>query len=161
MSDFLRTLYASAPKNFTLINTIEIIQPAIATIRISNQYEDLEFTLEDSNEYLFLGRGVDIQLPDKDTKGNQTVNLVVSNIDGTAQNAIITSLNDGSPAQVIFREFAYPDLSAPVSRIDLTIVGATLDKQYAAFQCQAYDILNTAWPRLRYTAQNAPGLRWS
>ena len=157
----LETVYASAPTSQVIISTLEIKHAAFSPIRICNDFADHEVTLETAEVVTFVQSGFDYSLPSKDTRGNQTLMFTIQNIDGVAQSSIDDALELGGQITVTYRAYLSTDLSAPAAApITLTLVGATFERGAAQIECAFFDLLNTAWPRKRYTATFAPGLKY-
>ena len=124
-------------------------------------FKDVTATLETSATVTFIACGMDIALPDKDASGNQSLMFAIDNITGEAQRFVDDALTAGGEMLLIYREYLASDLSTPVSvPKTLNIIGGTFEG--GTFQAEAsyYDMLNTAWPRDRYTADFAPGIKY-
>lgn len=157
----IEIVYASAPADQVIINTLEIKHPSIDPIRICADYADHTVTLEDDTEVTFLQSGFDISLPNKDTSGNQALRFAIDNVTGIAQAAIDTALNAGGPIAVIYRAYLLSDLSAPAAPpVSMVLVAATFESSAVQIEASYFDLLNTAWPRKRYTATFAPGIKY-
>ena len=157
----LATIYASAPASEVLIPTIEIRHASMPSVYICTGFENITAITEDAEEVTFIATGLDVSLPEKDSSGNQTLAFAIENITGEAQQFVDSALEAGGDMLLIYREYIYSDLSEPASlpRV-MNIVGGSFEG--GTFQCQAsyYDMLNTAWPRDRYTADFAPGIKY-
>jgi hypothetical protein len=157
----LRTLYASAPASEVLIPTIEIRHASMPTVYLTVGFKDVTATLEDASTVTFIATGMDISLPEKDASGNQSLIFAIDNITGEAQRFVDTALEAGGEMLLIYREYLASDLTTPASTPKtLNIIGGTFEG--GTFQAEAsyYDMLNTAWPRDRYTADFAPGIKY-
>ena len=157
----LATIYASAPAGEVLIPTIEIRHASVPSVYICAGFENTTATTEDDDVVVFIATGMDVSLPAKDDSGNQVLSFAIENITGEAQRYVEAALTAGGDIQLIYREYLASDLSAPASRpLVMTVVGGSFEG--GTFQCQAsyYDMLNTAWPRRRYTADFAPGIKY-
>lgn len=157
----LDIVYASAPTDNVIIPTLEITAPtAFDPIYICNGFEDHTATLETLAEVTFIASGMDIALPDKDTSGQQTLRFAIDNVTGQAQQAIDAAIEANERVTIVYRSYLYPDLSAPAEVLRMTLMDAEFNGQTVSLQAGYYDLLNTAWPRLKYTTENAPGLKY-
>ena len=157
----LRALYASAPAAEVLIPTIEIRHASMPPVYLCTGFSDVTATLENSSTVTFDACGISIALPEKDASGNQSLVFAIDNITGEAQQFVDTALAAGGEMLLIYREYLASDLSAPSSvPKTLNIIGGVFEG--GTFQAEAsyYDMLNTAWPRDRYTADYAPGIKY-
>jgi hypothetical protein len=157
----LRTLYASAPAAEVLIPTIEIRHASIPPVYLCTGFSDVTATLENDSTVTFTACGIDIALPEKDASGNQSLVFAIDNITGEAQRFVDAALAAGGEMLLIYREYLASDLSAPASvPKTLNIIGGVFEG--GTFQAEAsyYDMLNTAWPRDRYTSDFAPGIKY-
>jgi hypothetical protein len=156
----LSVVYASAPTDEVIIPTLEIQIPNGEPIRICSGFEDQVLGV-DGVYHLFEAGSLSIALPKKDTSGQQTLTFGVANVSGIAQSYIDESLESGEQVPLIFREYLVSDKSAPARRpYTMVLVGGRLEGGEAQFEGSYQDLLNQAWPRERYTAQNAPGIKY-
>lgn len=160
-SQALATVYASAPTGAVLIPTLEVLIPGGDPIRVCNGYENQTVTLETSEVVTFEPGNLVIELPERNDTGKQTLKFGLWNATGEAQEAVALALESDDETTIIYREFDSRDLSAPASQPQtFTLVGGTFEGIDVQFEASYYDILNTAWPRERYTNLNAPGIRY-
>jgi hypothetical protein len=62
---------------------------------------------------------------------------------------------------VIYRLYLESDKTAPAALpFEMVLSGGGFDGIMVGIEASYYDLLNTAWPRDRYTAEFAPGLRY-
>ncbi|MCK0153851.1 DUF1833 domain-containing protein [Alcanivorax sp. S6407] len=161
MPTALDVIYASAPTGVVLIPTLDIRVPGEAPIRVCNGFEDIEVTLEDDSTVTFTAGNLVIDLPEKNDTGKQTLKFGLWNANGDAQAAVVAALEATTPTEIIYREFDSSDLSAPASLPQsFTLVGGSFEGVEVQLEASYYDILNTAWPRERYTQLNAPGIAY-
>jgi predicted ABC-type sugar transport system permease subunit len=156
----LDIVYSSAPTSEVIIPTLEIKHPtAFEPIRICAGFEDHMITLESGQTVLFQGGGIDVSLPSKDTSGQQVLAFAIDNVTGEAQRAIDSALQAGGGVTVTYRTYLHSDLSAPAEPpLVLTMAGGSFEGSVVQIRAAYFDLLNTAWPRDRYTIDFAPGL---
>ena len=157
----LETVYASAPASEVLIPTLEIKHPAISTIRTCAGFENHTVTLETSEEVTFEASGLDVSLPERSDRGQQNLVFAIENVTGIAQRAIDDAMAEGGDILVIYRTFLSSDLSTPAEPpLRMVLVGADFEGSTVNVTASYMDLINQAWPRERYTADFAPGLRY-
>lgn len=156
----LSVVYASAPTDEVIIGSLEILVPGLEPLRVAADFEDHLLGVGGVMQ-LFEQGPLSIALPARDTKGNQTLRFGVSGVSGRAQRYVDAALESGEPATMIYREYLASDPTTPARRpITLTIVGGSFEGPDAVFEGAYYDLLNSAWPRERYTSETAPGIRY-
>ncbi len=157
----LAVVYASAPAAEVIIPTLEIAHDAIETIRICAGFEDQELTLETEETVTFEAAGIEIALPKRDTSGQQTLTFAIDNVTGIAQERIDAALEAGGTVSITYREFLASDPSAPAGvPIRMTLVAGRFEGGVVQLQAAYHDLLTYGWPRERYTADFAPGLKY-
>lgn len=160
MSAVLSIVYASAPVDEIIIPTIEIPIPGMPTIRVCNGFEDLMLGV-DGVFQLFEASQLEISLPGKNTSGQQSLNFGLGNVSGRVQRAVEQALESGAEIPLIYREYLNSERGAPAKTpYVMVITGGTLQGVDSSFEASYYDLLNTSWPRERYTAETAPGIRY-
>lgn len=156
----LKTVYASAPTDEILIPTLEIRVPGMEPLRICNGYED-RWPYVDGVPQFFEAGPLSVALPAKNTTGQQTLRFGVSGVEGIAQRYVDAALESGEVSTMVFREYLLSDPTAPARMpYVMTIVGGAFEGPDATFEGSYYDLLNSAWPRERYTAETAPGIEY-
>ena len=156
----LATVYASAPTDEVLIPTLEIQVPDHDPIRICADFQDHLLGV-DGEYYLFEAANLSIALPKKDTTGQQNLSFGVANVNGKIQQYVDEALEAGQMVPLIYREYLVSDKSAPARRpYTLTMTGGSMEGGEARLEASYYDLLNAAWPRERYTAETAPGIKY-
>lgn len=156
----LAVVYASAPTDEVIIPTLEIQLPGGAPIRICVGFED-QYLGVDGAYQMFEAGSLSISLPSKNTSGQQTLAFGVAGVNGRAQRYVDQALESGVRIPLIYREYLESDKSAPARRpYTLVLSGGEFEGDEAQFEASYYDLLNTSWPRERYTAATAPGLRY-
>lgn len=155
----LSKAYASAIDE--IIRTLEIKPSGSSPIRVCTGYQDLTLTLEDASQEGFVAGPVDVREPKKSTDGRQILRFAIANVTSTAQEAVEQALESGGEVPVIYRKYLASDLSAPADNpLEMVMVGGNFDGLMLNIEASYMDPLNTAWPRDRYTADRAPGLRY-
>ena len=87
--------------------------------------------------------------------------FAISNIDGIVSTAIRNALDNLSNASLTFRRYVSTDLSAPASPpFTLAIKEGSWTATEVQITAGYMNILDTSWPRYRYTLTDFPGLRY-
>jgi hypothetical protein len=159
--NLLETVYASAPSDQVIVHTLEISHPAIDTVYVCGGFDDIRATTEGGTEVDFIAGAIDVSLPARDSTGQQHLMFAIDNVMGTVQQTIDAIINAGGQATLTYRQYLHSDLSQPADPpLVMTIVSGSLKGGTAQIRASYYDILNTAWPRKRYTNEFAPGLKY-
>lgn len=157
----IETVYASAPSEHIILATLEILVPGQDPIRVVADYEDLTAKLENGQEVTFQAGPFEYKEPSKNTDGQQTLTFAIANVTGEAQKAVEAALEADVEVPIIYRVYLSTDLTAPATKpYKMIMRGGSFEGMMVQIEAGYYDLLNTAWPRLRYTAENAPGLRY-
>lgn len=156
----LKTWYASAPTDDYAIDSIEISVPGKTPIRICNGFEDHHLGINGVLRHFEAG-SLSVSLPARNTTGQQTLRFAVAGVNSIAQRHVDDALAAGQMVTMTYRMYLASDKLNPADRpLVMTVVGGTFEGGEAVFECSYYDLLNTAWPRERYTAQTAPGIKY-
>lgn len=157
----LDVVYASAPTSGYLIATIEIVHYSFNTIRVCSGFDDLNLTLEDDSVVTFYAGGIDVALPARDSSGQQFLTFAIDNVMGIVQQSIDAALEAGGEIVLIYRSYLSTDLTGPAEpALRMVVTGGSLEGGKANIQASYYDLLNTAWPRDRYTIDFSPGIKY-
>lgn len=156
----LAVAYASAPTDEVIIPSLQIVVPGEPIIRICNGYENQLLGVDGVLQEFEAGT-LSISLPSKDTSGQQMLAFGISNVNGEVQRLLDKAIASNEQIPLVYAEYLLSDPSAPAKRpYRLTVTGGTLKGGDAQIQASYYDLLNSAWPRERYTSKTAPGVRY-
>lgn len=156
----LASVYASAPAAEVIIPALEIRVPGKDPIRVCGGFEDHMLGV-DGDDYLFKAAPIAVSLPKRDTSGQQNLAFAVAGLDGSEQALIDDALEDDDLIEIICSEYLASDKTMPAKApLMMTVVGGTIEGMEARIEASFYDLLNSAWPRERYTAESAPGLKY-
>lgn len=124
-------------------------------------YEDVTAIVENGDVITFSAAAIDIALPARNSDGTQDLQFAISNIDGEVSKSIRNALSNLDNASLTYRQYISTDLSAPAT-VPYTL--AIKSGSWTAIQAQItagyMNVLDTAWPRFRYTLNEFPGLRY-
>lgn len=102
-----------------------------------------------------------VAMPTKSDNGFTDLNFAICNVDNEVYKQY--KRFDGStkdyPSYVILQQF-HPETKVKEYELKLTITGVQFTMKQVNFTASFCDMLNTEFPRLRYTQQNCPGLKY-
>lgn len=155
----LNRLYASGGGE-VIIDTLQITVGG-HDYWLTRGWDDVTVTLENGAQATFIGSAIDVALPSRNADGTQDLKFAISNIDGVVSTAIRNALDDLSDASLTFRRYLSTDLLAPaVPPFSLAIKEGYWTAMEVQITAGYMNILDTAWPRYRYTLPDFPGLRY-
>lgn len=140
--------------------TLQIVVGA-ETFWITDGYEDITAIIEDGSTQTFIASAINIAIPARNADGTQDLKWAIGNIDGSISNAIQKVLDEGEIGVITYRKYISDDLSYPAERpFTLTVKSGTWSAIEAQITAGYMNVLDTAWPRRRYTLPLYPGLRY-
>ena len=148
----LNEIYASGGQ--LPIITLEISNDDIGTLRFVLAYEDMKI-----GDNLFHASAFTIQLPERSDNGFSDLSFSICGVNGECYQYIKQALNSQKPTLLTMRQWQ-PQTFEQLEELTLTVTGGQLDRQTANFTASFCDMLNCEFPRLKYTAYNAPGLKY-
>lgn len=155
----LNRLYASSGDE-VIIETLQI-NIGDTVHYLCQGYEDITAATEDGDVVTFEACAIDIALPARNSDGTQDLQFAISNINGVVSTAIRSALDNLSGATLTYRNYVSTDLVAPASTpYTLTIKSGYWTALKVQIKAGYMNILDTAWPRYRYTLPYYPGLRY-
>lgn len=155
----LNRLYASSGSE-VIIETLQI-EVGDTTYWLTKGWDDINATLENGTPATFTACGIDLALPARNSDGTQDLKFAISNIDGTVSNTIRDALGNQEIGTLTYRHYLSTDLSAPASPpFTLAIKSGSWTSIEVQITAGYMNILDTAWPRRRYTLPEFPGLRY-
>lgn len=155
----LNEVYASG-------NTAPIVALVLQVPINSDSYSYLCYYLGNGNKITLDGKtylpsSFQVAMPTKSDNGFTDLNFAICNIDNQIYKEYkhyddwITRY----PSYVIIQQF-HPETKVKEYELKLTITGVQFTIKQANFTASFCDMLNTEFPRLRYTQQNCPGLKY-
>lgn len=155
----LNRLYASSGEE-VIIETLQI-NIGDDVYYLCKGYDDITATTEGGDVVTFTACAIDIALPARNSDGTQDLQFAIDNINGVTSTAIRNALDNLQGATLTYRNYISTDLAAPAS-VPYTL--AIKSGSWTALQAQItagyMNVLDTAWPRYRYTLPDYPGLRY-
>lgn len=169
ISQELADVYLGNPSGIYFIEAIDISHVALASsLHYTNNSFEITGLLDNAlpDTAKFSPLPFDATLPEKNTEGNQTLDLSVSNITAELIDYITQVTNaPQSPMQLIYRIYlttqvnaggAYLNQLIPPWRYDVSSVSVTA--QAVQMSATRLNIHNKSFPRVRYTRLTFPGL---
>lgn len=165
ISTLLQTVYSSAPPEELLLETIEINVPGLEPLRYVDGFEDKQLAVSGSlgsyNYHLFKASTISIALPTSGSGGNQSLRFGFAGAADIAEPYIRAAVEGGSPSTLVYRQYLDSNKQSPCrTPYTMTIIGGQIKGGDVVFEAAYMDMLNLAWPRERYTSENAPGVRY-
>ena len=155
----LNRLYASSGSE-VIIETLQI-NIGDTVHYFCKGYDDITATTENGAVITFSATAIDIAIPARNSDGTQDLQFAISNINGEVSTAIRDALASLTNASLTYRQYVSADLNAPAS-VPYTL--AIKSGSWTALQAQItagyMNVLDTAWPRYRYTLNDFPALRY-
>ena len=159
MTTTLNRLYARSGSEI-IYGTIQIDIGA-SSFYLVKGYDDLLCTLETGEKVKFLASAIDFALPARNKDGTQDLKIAIGNIYGEVSALIRSSLNNLESATVTYRNYISTDLTAPASKpFKLSIKHGFWTSKDVQITAGYFNILDTAFPRARYTLNDFPALRY-
>ena len=152
--------YASAPIDEIAVATLRLLTPGKPEIRICDGFEDLNFGI-DGVLQPFEACQLVINLPAKNTSGQQTLVFGTGGINHIAQQHVDTAIASDAVIGLVFAEYLVSDRMNPMSRpLTMVLQGGRFAGDDLQFEGSYQDLLNMRWPRDMYTTLTAPGVRY-
>ena len=133
----LEEIYASGGRLPIITLTIE--NETIGTLRYVLGYED--------------------SMPERSDSGFSDLSFGVDGVSGEAYEYMKQVIEAQTPTFITVTQWHY-EIRSKLSELTLTITGGRITRESATFTASFCDMLNLEFPRLRYTASNAPGLKY-
>lgn len=155
----LNRLYASSGSE-VIIETLQI-NIGSTVHYFCKGYDDITATTENGAVITFSASAIDIAIPARNSDGTQDLQFAISNINGEVSTAIRDALATQQDGVLTYRQYVSTDLNAPASvPYTLTIKSGSWTALQAQITAGYMNVLDTAWPRYRYTLNDFPALRY-
>lgn len=155
----LNQVYASNPTGEIILSTLEIV--GNQTIYLCSGFDDVTATTEAGNTRQFRACGMAVSLPKKDSSGQQNLQFAIDNVTGEAQRLLDDAVDAEMKIEVTYRAYLLSDLSTPAEPpLKMTMAGAEITGSQVTVTCSFMDMINYAFPRKRYNANEYPGIKY-
>lgn len=156
----LDIVYASRPVGVAIIRALMIQINGQEPICLCQGYKD-QWLVYNGVARLFKAGSLSVSLPAMNATGNQTIKFGVQGAKSEANKYVDIALETNDEAIMTYLEYLSTDKTAPARRpYVMTVTGGAFEGESVIFEGGYYDLLNSAWPRDRYTSENAPGVQW-
>jgi len=163
ISKELQEVYASAPHNVKFVETLEFSHSKFSkTYYFTNDIESWDFTLENGNHATFEAIPFELQLPTKDTSGNQDLSINICNVGEEMMSAIeAANVTPQETIRVVYRVYLDQPNSKPQNDppMELFITDITANLQTVSAVGTRFDVLNRLFPNKIYTTDEFPALK--
>lgn len=135
--------------------TLTIANDAVGTLRfiLANEGRKINGEVYDASAFT-------VQLPERSDSGFTDLSFGICGVNGACYSYIKKVLQSDVPTYVTLQHRHPDDVSLVLYTLTLTVTGGQLTRDTATFTASFCDMLNTEFPKLRYTVQNAPGLKY-
>lgn len=148
----LNEIYASGGQLPTV--TLQIDNEDIGQLRFVLGYEDQKIAGATYSASAFL-----IQLPERSDSGFTDLSFSICGVSGQCYDYIKRALASHATTYLTLKQW-HAETEDLLYSLTLTVTGGQLTRDQANFTASFCDMLNTEFPKLRYTAFNAPGLKY-
>lgn len=162
MSNIIETIYASVTDDIQH-HTLELPHASFpgGVIRWVQGFENEVLGLENGQQVEFEAMPFGVSLPDRSMRGNQDLQFQVDNVTGEALKLIRAVIKSGEKLPVIYRPYLESNKAYPAeTAITMTANSFSADMRSVVIVADFHDFVNKLWPPLRYTTDNAPGLKY-
>jgi hypothetical protein len=148
----LEEIYASGGR--LPIVTLTITNESIGTLRYVLGYEDMQLWGDTYEKSAFT-----VSMPERSDSGFSDLSFGVDGVSGEAYEYMKRVIETQTTTYITVTQWHYEHRDK-LSELTLTITGGRITRESATFTASFCDMLNLEFPRLRYTAANAPGLKY-
>jgi len=156
-----REAIASAGKE-VFVRTLELTCPAwTEAVLICNGFTDRVCGTEDGRVLSFEAANIGFALAAKNNKGNQALAFAVDNTTGRVRQLADQALDANTRITGVYRVYLASDLSAPCEKpYRMSVESDSFEENTSNLQCGFFDLKGTGWPRIFYTANFVPALKY-
>ncbi|WP_188036172.1 DUF1833 family protein [Pseudomonas sp. EZ-C24] len=161
LEQIYREAVASGGKE-AFLRTLEITCPAwSAPVLICNGFKDRICGTEDGRLVTFEAANIGIALAAKNNKGNQALAFGVDNTTGRVRHLADDALDANARVTAVYRVYLASDLSAPCERpYRMSVDSDSFEQNQATLQCGFFNLIGTGFPRVFYTTNFVPALKY-
>lgn len=156
----LAAIYASG--NRSAVHCLSIVNPDLpgGGFHWVLGWERLHAGIEGGGQQLFQPGWFSASLPEQAGTGKQTLQFSVSNVTGRVRRAIEAVRAGGAEVLVIYRAYVPGHFDAPARVYRMSAIAAITKGSMATITAAFKSAINTRWPRVVYTQERFPGLRY-
>lgn len=148
--------------NEVFVRTLELTCPVWSeAVLICNGFTDRICGTEDGRVLAFEAANIGFALAAKNNKGNQALAFAVDNSTGRVRQLADQALDANARVTGVYRVYLASDLSAPCEKpYRMSVESDSFEENTSNLQCGFFDLIGTGWPRIFYTANFVPGLKY-
>lgn len=130
-------------------------------VRLALSSRDETVALPGGEEATFVTSGLTINLPSQELSGTQDLAFGIGGITVEVLEKVDASLDAGESVTVTLLVYTQINRSTPQKTpLTLEVISVKATSLTVEGAARARDIINAAFPRLRYTLSNTPGLKY-
>lgn len=148
----LNEIYASGGQLPAVTLTIE--NEEIGELNFILAYEDKKI-----DDVTYRASAFTVQLPERSDSGFTDLSFSICGVNGQCFDYIKRALSSHTTTYLTLRQW-HPQSNEMLYTLTLTVTGGQITRSQANFTASFCDMLNTEFPKLRYTVQNVPGLKY-
>lgn len=162
MSLKLSRIYNSAPVDDAHLLLMQLDCTAWAEpVRLAVSGRDETVTLPGGSVATFVWSGLSINLPDQAASGTQDLAFGLDGVTIDVLEKIDAALAADATVTATLYVYTQKFRDAPQKTpLTLEVTSVVADSKSVQCGARARDVINAAFPRLRYTPNNAPGLKY-
>lgn len=148
----LNEIYASGGQLPAVTLTIE--NEEIGELNFILAYEDKKI-----DNVLYHASAFTVQLPERSDSGFTDLAFSICGVSGQCYSYVRSALMSHTTTYLTLKQW-HSETGELMYQQRLTVTGGQLTRDTANFTASFCDMLNTEFPKLRYTVNNAPGLKY-
>lgn len=148
----LNEIYASGGQLPAVTLTIE--NEEIGELNFILAYEDKKI-----DDVLYHASAFTVQLPERSDSGFTDLAFSICGVSGQCYAYVRRALMSNTTTYLTLKQW-HSETGELMYQQRLTVTGGQITRESANFTASFCDMLNTEFPKLRYTVNNAPGLKY-
>lgn len=148
----LNEIYASGGQLPAVTLTIE--NEEIGELNFILAYEDKKI-----DNVLYHASAFTVQLPERSDSGFTDLAFSICGVSGQCYSYVRSALMSHTTTYLTLKQW-HSETGELMYQQRLTVTGGQITRESANFTASFCDMLNTEFPKLRYTVNNAPGLKY-
>lgn len=148
----LNEIYASGGQLPAVTLTVE--NEEIGELNFILAYEDKKI-----DDVLYHASAFTVQLPERSDSGFTDLAFSICGVSGQCYSYVRSALMSHTTTYLTLKQW-HSETGELMYQQRLTVTGGQITRESANFTASFCDMLNTEFPKLRYTVNNAPGLKY-
>lgn len=157
----LEQVYAG-DTSVVIIETVEVRSYGQPSFYLCNGFTDQLLYVSERDEMVtFQPSNIAIKQMDRDNRGAQNVQLLLSNVLGDVQLFVDTARENGAIIEMFFRTYLSDDKTRQASNtLKATAKSVSIDNMNVQVTAGFFDTLNTNFNRVTYNSETSPCIRY-